>query len=41
MERAGATYKRSPEESLKRIIKHIKKALPKMDEEELKALLKG
>ena len=30
-----------PEESLNRIIKHIKKALPKMDEEELRLLLKG
>lgn len=28
-------------ESLKRIIKHIRKVLPKMDEEELRALLKG
>ena len=28
-----------PEESLNRIIKHIKKALPKMDEEELRMLL--
>ena len=30
-----------PEESLNRIIKHIKKALPKMDEEKLRLLLKG
>ena len=36
-----SAYKRSPEESLARIIKHIKKALPKMDEEELRLLLKG
>ncbi|MBP3239121.1 MAG: hypothetical protein J6M92_01055, partial [Oribacterium sp.] len=32
-------YKRSPEESLDRIIKHIRKVLPKMDEKELRALL--
>ena len=36
-----SAYKRSPEESLNRIIKHIKKTLPKMDEEELRLLLKG
>ena len=36
-----SAYKRDPEESLERILKHIRKALPKMDEEELKALLKG
>ena len=36
-----SAYKRSPEESLNRIIKHIKKALPKMDEEKLRLLLKG
>ena len=34
-----SAYKRSPEESLNRIVKHIKKALPKMDEEELRMLL--
>ncbi|WP_026493478.1 AlkZ-related protein [Butyrivibrio sp. XPD2002] len=36
-----SAYKRSPEESLDRIIKHIRKVLPRMDEEDLRALLKG
>ena len=36
-----SAYKRDPAESLDRIIKHIRKALPKMDEEELRALLRG
>ncbi|WP_035764715.1 AlkZ-related protein [Butyrivibrio sp. NC2002] len=34
-----SAYKRSPEESLDRIIKHIRKALPRMDEDELRTLL--
>ena len=34
-----SAYKRDPAESLDRIIKHIRKALPKMDEKELRALL--
>ena len=33
-------YKRAPEESLARIISHIRKAIPKLDEAELKALLR-
>ena len=36
-----SAYKRDPEQSLERIIKHISKVLPKMDEEELRALLKA
>lgn len=36
-----SAYQRSPEKSLDRIIKHVRKALPRMDEEELKCLLKG
>ena len=35
-----SAYKRSPEESLNRIIKHIRKVLPRLDEEELRSLLK-
>ncbi|MBQ4293246.1 MAG: hypothetical protein II754_01170 [Lachnospiraceae bacterium] len=36
-----SAYKRNPEESLDRIIKHIRKVLPKLEEDELRALLKG
>ena len=36
-----SAYKRSPEESLNRIIKHVRKALPGMDKDELRMLLKG
>jgi hypothetical protein len=36
-----SAYKRDPEESLKRIIKHIRKVLPKMEEDELRAVLRG
>ena len=35
-----SAYKRSPEESLNRIIRHIRKVLPRLDEEELRSLLK-
>ena len=34
-----SAYKRSPEESLDRLIKHIRKQLPRLDEEELRGLL--
>ena len=36
-----SAYKRSPEESLDRLINHIRKQLPRLDEEELRGLLKG
>jgi hypothetical protein len=36
-----SAYKREPEESLERIIKHIRKILPKMEEDELRAVLRG
>ncbi len=36
-----SAYKREPAESLERILKHIRKILPKMDEEDLGALMKG
>lgn len=36
-----SAYKRSPEESLDKMIKHIKNALPRMDVGEIRALLKG
>lgn len=36
-----SAYKRDPEDSLERVIKHIRKVLPKMDEEDLRALLKA
>lgn len=36
-----SAYKRSPEESLDRLINYIRKQLPRLDEEELRGLLKG
>lgn len=36
-----SAYKRSPQESLNRILMHVLKALPGLDEDELRALLKG
>ncbi len=36
-----SAYKRSPEESLDRLITHIRKQLPRLDEEELRGLLEG
>jgi hypothetical protein len=36
-----SAYKRSPQESLNRILMHALKALPGLDEDELRALLKG
>lgn len=36
-----SAYTRSPDKSLERIIKHVRKALPRMDEDELRLLLKG
>ena len=36
-----SAYKRSPEESLDRLINHIRKQLPRLDEEELRGLLEG
>lgn len=36
-----SAYNREPAGSLERIIKHIRKILPKMDEEDLRALIKG
>lgn len=36
-----SAYKRDPEESLERIIKHIRKVLPKMEEDEVRAVLRG
>ena len=36
-----SAYKRSPQESLNRIVMHVLKALPGLDEDELRALLKG
>ena len=36
-----SAYSRSPDKSLERIIKHARKALPRMDEDELRLLLKG
>ena len=36
-----SAYKRSPQESLNRILMHVLKALPGLDEDELRTLLKG
>ena len=36
-----SAYKRTPEESLDRLINHIRKQLPRLDEEELRGLLEG
>lgn len=36
-----SAYKRSPEDSLDRLINHIRKQLPRLDEEELRGLLEG
>ena len=36
-----SAYKRDPDDYLESIIQHIRKVLPKMGEEELRALLKS